>query len=86
MPEIAPPPDGTTSGDDRDQQACEALVPGIVAFFDEAVAAGWHETEIIAVFIGFALTRAVEGAGFEAAQEFLSAAQERLRRGMAGRR
>ena len=79
MPGITPPPARTTPGDDRDEEAYRALLPHIVAFSQAAVAAGWHETEIIAVMVGFALERAIEGAGTEGAEELLAAVRDRLR-------
>ena len=45
-----------------------------------ASGSGWSETEVAAVVVAFGLDRAIEAAGVQAAERFLSAMLSRLRR------
>ena len=76
MPFIARPPTATI---DRDKEAYVAIEPHLALLIQDAIDVGWHETEVIAAIVGFAVNRAIEGAGLQGAEEFLSVVQEQLR-------
>jgi hypothetical protein len=78
MRTISPPPSGSTWEDDRDQEAYDALEPHITLIAEAAIDVGWHEADLIAAFMGWALDRAVEGAGEDAAEEFLALARRKI--------
>jgi len=80
MLDIGSPPSGTMNGGNRDEDAFRAIEPHLVAVAEDAVAAGWQDIEAIAVMVGVALDRAIEGAGVKGAEDFLLAALEQLRR------
>ena len=79
VPDISPAPPGTVDGGNRDEDAYRALEPVFSVLTQEAVDAGWTEAEVIVAIVGFALDRAIEAAGPQAAEHFLAAMQVRLR-------
>lgn len=67
-----PPP--TTTGDDRDDEARDVLEPKLAALVSVAADAGWHEAELLAAMLSYAIDRMIDGAGAPAAAEVLKAA------------
>lgn len=74
---IEPPPAASLSVDmDRDGPASDALDPHLDDLAARAEAAGWHPAEVVAAVTGWAIHRAVDGAGADAARELLDNAGE----------
>lgn len=77
-PQPKPPPPTLRPENDRDEPCAEALDPALDALAQAAERAGWLPAEVVAVVLGWAVHRAAEGAGLEAARELLDDAAEML--------
>lgn len=79
MVAILPPPQDTTSEDDRDEAMRAALHPALDRMTGEYERAGWHEAEILAATLDYTVGRMIDGAGTAATVETLEAAARSVR-------
>lgn len=73
---VAPPPRDTAQSDDRDAECDDALEPHLDDLARRAVEVGWHPAEVMAAAVTWAVQRAADHAGPDAARELLEQARE----------
>ena len=76
---VPPPPATLAVAQDRDEPCGEALDPRLDALAERAEAAGWHPAEVVAAVLGWAVHRALDGAGVAATLALLAESSETAR-------
>jgi hypothetical protein len=72
---INKPPAGTAVGDDRDDEAIDAIAPVMAAVIEESVRLGWAEPEAVMAALQVVVERMIAGLGHSAA---MAAMQETI--------
>jgi hypothetical protein len=76
---MAPPPEGTTAEDDRDDACRDAIEPPITAILAAAQDVGWHEGESLVAMLAAIIDRMRRSAGAPAAIATLRSAIEAVK-------